>query len=135
VSVITPTHQCFDDALEYLELRVKARPALALGRTLRLVHGILLCPAETDGTLAPGTPFAHAWIEEEDADHEVRVLQSGVLNGERIMFSVPRADFREAMRPQAETAYTCRDVVREHDRTGHSGPWRAEYRALCRGGK
>jgi hypothetical protein len=147
MATIYPTHHCFDDMLELLEERVKQRPALAFGRSLRLVHGILLCPAPRpsdgmnsgvgpDGTIPPDAPFAHAWIEDETQDGVPIVWQSGMLDGDlKIAFAVPRADFLAEMRVQASTAYTCREVLREHQRWGTSGPWRAEYRALCRGGR
>jgi len=133
MTTITPTHSCFDDMLALLDARVKERSALAFGRSLRLVHGILLCPPNgSDESLAPDAPFAHAWIEDETQDGEPIVWQSGILDDHKVAFAIPRAEFLIAMRPQAQTAYTCREVWREHSRTGTSGPWRPEYLALCR---
>jgi hypothetical protein len=120
---ILPTHTCFDDALDYLAHRFKQDRRTA--KKLTLVHGILLAPegAKKD------QPFAHAWIEDGD-----RVWQDGFLeDGRRVTWSMSVAEFREKMRPQKETRYTAREACAENSRSGHFGPWVAEYQALCGG--
>ena len=130
MTTIRPTHHCFDDALEYLSARLVAD--LAIEPSLRLVHGILLCPGAGVG-LDADQPFAHAWVEEVTADRGVIVWQAGVLeDGQKVVFAVAREEFRAAMRVQASTAYTCREACAENARTGMYGPWRPEYQALCR---
>ena len=118
---ILPTHRCFDDALDYIELRLRegAHPD-----SLILVHGICLAPEGPH----KDKPFAHAWVE-----HEGRVVQSGLLDGERIFYSVPSEDFAEMLRPQEFTRYTLRQALAQNLASGHYGPWEERYIALCGG--
>jgi hypothetical protein len=60
------------------------------------------------------------------------VWQSGVLDGERVVYSMTRDQFVELLRPQSATRYTARAAWRENRRTGNYGPWRPEYRTRCR---
>jgi hypothetical protein len=127
MATILPTQSCFDDAIEYLEMRVRLNPALAWGKTLILVHAICLA---AEGPHA-GEPFAHAWVEEDG-----RCGSAGLLDGgERIWMTVAREEWYAAHRVQQSTRYTLRDVWRENQQSGHYGPWRPEYRALCGGGR
>lgn len=132
MSVFRPTHSCFDDAMEFLEHRVKLEPGLARARSLVLVHAICLAP---DGP-QKGTPFAHAWVEELMAGSvaEWFVWESGLLDGKRSTFAVTRESHRAGLQVQDETRYTLHDVLRENTRTGTFGPWEEKYRALCRHG-
>lgn len=56
---IHPTHTCFDDALELIELLVKEHPELKedIGENMLIVHAICLMP--------DGSPYAHAWVEDK----------------------------------------------------------------------
>jgi hypothetical protein len=132
--LIRPTHSCFDDAIAYLEMRVRIDPDLVFGDALVLVHGIARAAAATDAVafeaLAPGDPFAHAWVEEGEL-----VWQAGVLeDGAQVAFAVARTEFYAQLRIEAATRYTLRQVWEENCRSGTFGPWRPEYQALCRGG-
>jgi len=119
VTDILPTYRCFDDALEFIELRVKETPALAHHDwAILLVHGI--CVGDN------GTRYAHAWVEEAG-----KVWDAGLVDGQRLYYAVARAEYYEAKRVEAFTRYTLRDVVRENRRSGDYGPWKPEYRALC----
>jgi hypothetical protein len=137
-TTLFPTHHCFDDALEFLGARVARHPALARGRSLRLVHGICLGPrgegvAASFGVdvVAPGQPFAHAWVEE--ATRPAVVWQSGLDAAGGVVFvAIPRSIFYGTMRVGLRTRYTVREAWHENQRTGTYGPWKAEYRALCR---
>lgn len=131
--VIRPTHSCFDDAIDLIAHRVTVDPALARGTTLRLVHGIALAPADVVDGLRAGDRFAHAWVEEDvPGQLEAHVWQMGILNGERVAFAMTRSEFQRRLQIQASTSYTCRQVYHENRRSGTYGPWREEYRALCR---
>jgi hypothetical protein len=121
MNTIRPTHHCFDDALDYIEMRVLGDPALARGETLIVVHAICLTP---EGPNA-GEPFAHAWCEEGAA-----VWDAGILDGCRIFFQVERAEWYRKMRPVRTTKYTIREACEENYRTNHYGPWDPVYRAL-----
>lgn len=141
-TAILPTHTCFDDALDYLAHRLKADPSSE--ERLTLVHGILLAP---EGPKA-GTPFAHAWVEEElqgrtivwqdgfiDLGGFEIPLAGGTLRAEqdlaRVSYSTPAAEWRQKMRLRKETRYSARQASAENGRTNHYGPWVEEYRALC----
>lgn len=128
---ILPTGTCFDDALDFISERVKREPRLALTGDLILVHGICLAP---EGRRA-GEPFSHAWVE--DSTTEVNppleiVWQGGVLDGQRIWYAMPRAEFESKLRPQKSTRYTMREAALENKRTNHFGPWVEEYSNLCK---
>jgi len=128
--VILPTHRCFDDALELLERRVQHEPLLAKSDTIVLVHGVIR-GAEEQGEVGR---IAHAWLEERRPDGAWIVWDHGMLNGQRIVFSVEIAEFYGASRVERESVvrYTLRQVLEENKRSGHYGPWRAELVALCR---
>jgi hypothetical protein len=113
---ILPTHRCFDDALDYISERLRRHPGLV--ETLILVHGIARAPN--------GTLYAHAWTEEDGVCWE-----GGLLNGERIWFSVSRDEYYAARQIQETTQYTCREALAENLRSGHYGPWKPIYRMLC----
>lgn len=116
---ILPTYRCFDDALEFIELRVKETPTLAHHDwAILLVHGI--CVGDD------GTRYAHAWVEEAG-----KVWDAGLVEGQRLYYAVARAEYYEAKRVEESTRYTLRDVVRENRRSGDYGPWKDAYRALC----
>lgn len=120
--MIRPTQTCFDDALDLLaEWLRRDRTAM-----ITLVHAICLAPDGPDA----GAPFAHAWLERDG-----RIWQIGLLDGARVLWSVEPDEYRALMRPVAETRYTALEALRENDRSGHYGPWKPEYRALCGGGR
>jgi hypothetical protein len=115
---LLPTHHCFDDALEYLNLRVLADPTLARGRRLELVHGLAIGD--------DGQPYAHAWCEEGRL-----CWDAAMADGQRIWYSVVRHEFYRARRVHTITRYSVRQACLENLRSGHFGPWKDEYRALC----
>jgi hypothetical protein len=123
VSIIYPTHRCFDDALDFVTERMKEDPK-GLENKLLVVHGIVLMPSGPD----EGEPYAHAWVEEGSL-----VWQGGILDGERVYWSVEWSEFRDELRVQEATRYTLRQAYMENQRTNHYGPWLAKYEALCRG--
>jgi len=114
---ISPTHECFNDAMDILaELLTadKVPPA-----HLRLVHGICL--------LEDGTRYAHAWVERGTA-----CLFLGLYQGARVLCSVPRPEYYARLRVQQRTKYTMAQAARENARTVSYGPWKAAYLALTR---
>lgn len=125
---IYPTFTCFDDALEFLGDRVKADP-VAAARQLMLVHGICLAPEGPK----KGTPFAHAWVEEMKPEGVV-VWQAGILEGQRVLYSVGLQEFTQSFQVQQFTRYTVHQAALENERTCHFGPWIPEYEALCNHG-
>jgi hypothetical protein len=122
-----PTNHCFDDALDYIEFRLKENPKLGRTDRLKLVHGICLMP---EGPRA-GTPYAHAWVQETTPE-SVQVWQGALLEGHRVFFSVSLEDFTANYRPQDVTVYTLQEACRANDASGHYGPWVERYQALCR---
>lgn len=107
---ILPTYRCFDDALEFIEMRVKETPTLVRHDWLLvLVHGI--CVGDDD------TRYAHAWVEEAG-----QAWDAGLIDGQRVYYAVARSEYYAAKRVEESTRYTLRDVVRENGRSGHYGP-------------
>lgn len=125
---IEPTHSCFDDAIAYLEGRVKGKPELARSDRIVLVHGIGRFP---DGPAArrAGERFAHAWVEADGL-----CWDAGILDGARVVWSATIAEYYANLRIETTTRYDCLAVWAENRRTGHYGPWEPAYQALCRAG-
>jgi hypothetical protein len=129
-----PTYRCFDDAIAFCEARARAGHP-SVHTTLRLVHGIVLTPDDqlpgiVPDAPPPGAPSAHAWVEDEGL-----VWDAGQLfDGRRVVFAVDQAEYYAHYRVQQVTRYTMAEVLAENRASGHYGPWRPEYRALCRGG-
>ncbi len=120
---IYPTGHCFDDALELISELVMEKPARAHDATLLLVHGI----AVGDGNGVPkGHRYAHAWVEDGDL-----CWDGGLVDGQRIYYAVKRTEWYAARRIVHTTRYSVEQACRENFRSGHYGPWRREYRALC----
>lgn len=117
--VLQPTHKCFDDAMDFVEDAVRKDPTVALGDTLLLVHGI--CTHNETGD-----PYSHAWVEDRNI-----AWDAGLVDGERVYYSMQREDFLRARGVIKATRYTMREVLTENMKSGHYGPWREEYRALC----
>ena len=137
MGTIYPTGTCFDDAVAFCERHARTlltrppaerRPALL---RLKVVHGIITVPPDQPAGygVQPGQRAAHAWVE-EGARY---VWQSGVLDGRTIAFQIARAEFYAQLRVEAVTRYTLPQVLEHHHRTGSTGPWRADLKALCRG--
>lgn len=119
---ILPTHTCFDDALDFMAERLKQDKKLAFGAELLVVHGVCLAPEGRH----KDRPFAHAWVEEGG-----RAWQGGILDGEKVFYSMTVEEFCERLRPQHWTKYTVSQAARENHRTNHFGPWVQRYADLC----
>lgn len=120
-----PTNTCFDDALDFVGLRLAAAgptraTAEPLLEALKVVHGICRAP---DGTL-----YAHAWVIE----NESQVWQATIIGGQRVFYSVGVNQFTVEWRPVEETRYTVIEADRLNESSGHFGPWEAKYVELCR---
>lgn len=120
--VILPSHTCFDDALDTMvEMLRAAGPDAALHEQLFLVHAIVT---------PEGYPaMAHAWLED---DREQTAIFSGILTGEKRRFVTPKETYYANQRPLSVTRYTYREAFVLNRQSGHYGPWKPEYRALCR---
>jgi hypothetical protein len=125
VTVLMPTHSCFDDSLSYISDAVLENKAEAVEH-LRLVHGICLAAEGPQ----KDRPFAHAWVEQ---DRSV-VIQAALLDGEKIWFGCLRKEFYAKMRVQVSTVYTVEEAVHKNWEHGTYGPWDTAYRALCANG-
>jgi ribosomal protein S27AE len=130
MSVVYPTHHCFDDAVEFCERRARAKHP-SVETTLRLVHGIILVPADQPAGVSdaqPGERAIHAWAEDGDLCWDAGILE----DGRRIEFAVAKAEYYEHYRVQETTVYTMPELLAANKASGHYGPWRPEYAALCR---
>lgn len=126
---IFPTHRCFDDAMEFCEARARENHP-SISTTLRLVHGIIHVPIgqPADDEIQPGDESAHAWVEDGDLVYDAGVLP----DGRRVVFTAEKASYYEHYRIETCTAYTMWEVLEQNRASGHYGPWRPEYQALCR---
>lgn len=119
--VIYPTHQCFDDAIDFILRRCVAKDALL--DSLYLVHGV---GTVVDG-IADGCQYAHGWVEENGV-----CWDAGIFHGERTWYSRSRSDFYLVRGIIKSTRYTLLQAMHENRRTGNYGPWQTEYVKLCR---
>lgn len=119
-AAVHPTHTCFDDAIEYLELLCKAGCSPGVVREHVVVHAIC-CNPDT------GKLFAHAWVE-----MGASAVQAGIIGGVKQYYAIPVADLLTHFGVERCTRYTADEVVEHNFRTGHYGPWLDEYVALCR---
>ena len=118
---ILPTMTCFNDAIEYIEQVAKEDRLRAM--RLVLVHAIVLMPDGPD----EGRQYAHAWVEEG-----ALVWQGGIYLGQRVYFSCLASEYLPHMRVQDSTRYSLLELYIENRKSGHYGPWKPEYQALCR---
>lgn len=120
---IRPTHTCFDDVVEYMTERVTLDPKLAFDDRFIIVHGIAMSEK--------GECYAHAWVEEGGLCWE-----AGVVEGNKVRYSVEVTDFYRMRRIQKTTRYTiAQALLTEMDTGVPCGPWVTEYKALCLNGK
>lgn len=119
---ILPTSTCFDDALDTLFALLTEHPEdTAIAEQVFLVHGIVH-PA--------GYPrMAHAWLED---DQEHTVIFSGIIAGEKRLLLAQRTEYYANMQPEEVTRYTYSQAFVNNRLSGHYGPWKPAYRALCR---
>lgn len=122
MTIVMPTHTCFDDALEIIEALVRVDPRLARGADLVLVHAICVSPT--------GEEYAHAWAENNGV-----ALFAGVIDGERTWLAADAREYAADARMKESTRYTPRQAWEENKRSGTFGPWIDRYLALCGGGR
>lgn len=118
---IYPTHRCFDDVTDFLNDLAKRGAQREQLIRYTVVHGIMLAP--------DGTPFAHAWLEQDDAGERI-IIQGAIYKGERGWLRMTRSEFLERSKVWDETRYTL-DECLHLDRVRGPGPWVPEYRRLC----
>lgn len=120
---IYPTHTCFDDALDFLVevLRHNPHERIALAQQLSLVHGLCRAP---DGHL-----YAHGWVQDAVED---TCIFTGILDGTRQCFAVPRLEYYAEALVQEMTLYSVAQALRHNWRTNSYGPWEARYLAHVR---
>jgi hypothetical protein len=121
VPIVLPTHHCFDDALDYIVVRLRRDKGDA--DRLRLVHGIVRLPDEQPGA---GERVAHAWVEEA-----ALVFDSGLLNGQQIVVTHPKLAFYRRMRVESTTVYRVEEAWALNALHRTFGPWEPQYQALC----
>lgn len=122
---VMPTHTCFDDATDFIVKSWIVTPDVAAN--LVLVHAICCVPADAiGGPLAPGTRYAHAWVEEQET-----VWFAGLIDGEKMFIGIERAEFHRSVGLIEQERYTMAEVFDAHARQG-PGPWNPAIRALCR---
>lgn len=114
MATIYPTHTCFDDSLDFLEmLATRGEPF----EHYTLVHAIVK---------PEGKRFAHAWLEVDG-----NVLFSGILEGRKAFFFASKEEYYEQLKIVKAVKYTVKEALKENLRTGAYGPWSEEYRKYC----
>lgn len=113
---LEPTHTCFDDALDFLNLMVLANRVKL--EEWRLVHA--LCRFE-------GQLYAHAWCERNGET----VMAAYVIDGKHTYVETDRAGHYEIFQPVEVWSYSVREAAGLNLRHGHFGPWEPELRKHC----
>jgi hypothetical protein len=112
---LEPTHTCFDDALDFITLKVKHREILSAHSTEWLiVHALCQAP---DGEL-----YAHAWVETRDI-----AISAAIIDGQHTYFETPRREYYKLFRPVELNRYTVMEAMVLNYRHGHFGPWERRY--------
>jgi len=131
---LRPTHHCFDDALDFLELLRLDDPTLRddIHASIRVAHAV--CVSST------GVRYAHAWVEEhvhddpDRAEWPSRVVWQGYLDdaGRRGWYAVGADWFYRTFAVRRCALYTLTECAWHNRTTGHYGPWRPELYALAK---
>jgi hypothetical protein len=117
---LQPTHTCFDDALDWIDLMVKANRMRQ--EEWVLIHA--LCEFE-------GERYAHAWCERDGA----WVVTRYVINGVATYVEVRREEHYQIFNPVMVRNYTVNAAAQQNLIHGHYGPWDSEIRKHCHGGR
>jgi hypothetical protein len=73
--------------------------------------------------------MAHAWLED---DRDQTVLFSGIIAGDKRLLLAQRQEYYANMQPEEVTRYTYQQAFVQNRLSGHYGPWKPAYQALCR---
>lgn len=121
---VYPTHTCFDDAFEYIELSIRQQfyTIPYMKENLFLAHGIC--------QLGNGHRYAHAWIEDKGTNE---VIFKGLIGAEKqaAYLTADKKDYYERFNVQETTLYSMREAADLNKATGHLGPYKDEYTKLC----
>lgn len=127
ISRLNPTHNCFDDAMDYIadSIQHAALTSQPPPLHLMLVHAICRFPVHQANA---GELFSHAWVEDGDTCYA-----KGVAPGLGVVtYAVNRDEYYLELRPVDVTKYTLEEAYKENVRTHSYGPWKEQYLALCR---
>jgi hypothetical protein len=116
---ISPTHTCFDDALDLISALLRARQITWNNERWLIVHA-LIKPANC-------RIFAHAWIER---DERIAVF-SGTWDGQLAYFEASLAEYYAEFNPVRLTKYTVLEALAMNVRHWNFGPWEQCYRDAC----
>lgn len=121
MATIYPTHQCFDDAFDFIGELIRAKRKYDL-INLYVVHSICL--------MGDGEPYAHCWIED---DNDGSCIFRGIISGEVTYLHAPvRNEFYEEFQVQETTRYSMTDAWKKFIETDKTGPWEEKYERLTR---
>jgi hypothetical protein len=112
---LSPTHQCFDDALDFIDKIVKLQRHKL--EDWRLCHA--LCRA-------PEGIFAHAWCERDEI-----VVVAFMINGVHTYLEIDHAGFYDVFEPFDVIRYTISEAARLNYQSGHYGPWDPRMQTAC----
>lgn len=120
---VHPTHKCFDDAFEFIELLVKAHPDKIgdIKANLLIVHAICLMP--------DGRKYSHAWVEDIQ---ENQCIFRGIIAGKSEWLSAPLPEYHAELKVHEFTRYTLKEACKKNLLTMTYGPWEEKYKQLTR---
>lgn len=125
--VVYPTHTCFDDALDFIEILIKAKVAVTESdlEKYRVVHAI--CEMPDTGEL-----YAHGWVEDTK---EHLCIWRAIIQGKSVWVRGEKSEFYTYFRVKEATVYTIREACEQNKLHNNYGPWKEEYRKLTTDGK
>jgi len=109
-----PTHQCFDDVLEFMMRGIEANA--------RVVHAVVQ---------TQDFKFSHAWAEFTDRDGLQWCMDGRFVGGVLVFAMRPAAMFFQTLHEHKRVEYGREEYFCRVDMTRTSGPWDEEILKWC----
>ena len=119
-----PTKKCFTDTIEFLENEAKTNDNFHKNISkYKVVHAI--CRA-IDGY------YSHAWVEVEESNGEITIIDSKIFNNEKVYcFLQTRDEYYKGLKVKEFKKYTVQEVVYLNIKYETYGPWEERFLKLC----
>lgn len=121
---VYPTHTCFDDAIEFIEIQIRENKIKDLeDKHYLLCHGIMN-PRENN---LENKEIAHAWVE-----HNNDVWFAGIYKGEKMWVCVDKREYYNESNILDVTCYNIKELYEFNTKFKTYGPWKTDYLNLCK---
>lgn len=89
-----------------------------LDKSVTVVHGFITQPCSV-----PPERNAHAWVEKNGIVRDWQTMTVPHYGGQFAGKGYPVALFNELFKPEPKVVYTAQQVIDNHKRHRHCGPW------------